>query len=987
MSRLILQDIAEEIKFEDLPPSWKNFDLVSFSRTKKLYDFQQEALKNSLDILWRFYDEKIDYKENEKLEVNLERKKYLFEFYKSDSNYPEGGIDYDLTKKGEGKIVKLLKEYYQVNNNKVSFENFVNRMNFWMATGSGKTLVIVKLIEILAKLIKIKEIPANDILFLSHRDDLIEHFKKYIKEINDSQSDFYIRLKSLKEWDEVRRENLSLFKNKEITVFYYRSDNLWTEQGEKLLDFKNYENFGRWYVLLDEAHKGDKEDSIRQIIYSIISRNGFLFNFSATFAEDRDFISTVFDYNLSVFIENGYGKKIYISQEKMEAFKDRTDFSENEKQKIILKVLILLTYLKKIAIKIKCQRQDLYHYPLLLTLVNSVDTEDADLKLFFKEIEKIAEGKIKEDIFKRAKEELIEMSLSGDSGRIIFPEGEKIEIDRDLIEKINFQDILENVYNSKSFGKIEVLTIPKNKQEIIFRLKTSDRPFALIKIGDISNWLKKTLKGYEVIESFDNESFFKKINKDDSDINILMGSRTFYEGWDSNRPNIILYINIGVGAHARKFVLQSVGRGVRIEPIRNERIRLKNLYFANKVEQDIFNKIKELAFQLETLFIFGTKPTALIETIKIFEEVSKSGGKIIGHYFEINEKVKKIPLFIPVYKFSQNMLIDKFDKNTQIKYYISKEDLNVVKSYLDYIKDNRVVLMNYDISPKMISFVRNTFKDEDCYYNFEDKTMIKNPALLLRKIIEHFSLKIEEFDNFEKLERGKFIVHFEKIKFFNSEKIENFLRKIEAIKQNKTEENNESPKKDEKDKNLFNEITIKYVPNHYYYPIILANYNLKIDYINHIIKEESEVKFIEKLEEYLRNENNLFDKKFEWWFFSKIDETLDNVYIPWYNPKSNRIEHFKPDFIFWLKQKESNDYYIVFIDPKGTEYAEAYRKIDGFNSIFKDKVFQHDNFRIRVFTFFWTDDRKKGPKNYVDYWQDNFNNVINDITKINKVIY
>ncbi len=91
-------------------------------------------------------------------------------------------------------------------------------------------------------------------------------------------------------------------------------------------------------------------------------------------------------------------------------------------------------------------------------------------------------------------------------------------------------------------------------------MQRSEKPFGLIKIGDISGWFKEKLEGYEIIESFENESIFKKINHDDSEINILMGSRAFYEGWDSNRPNIILFVNIGVGSDAKKFVLQSVGQ-------------------------------------------------------------------------------------------------------------------------------------------------------------------------------------------------------------------------------------------------------------------------------------------------------------------------------------------------------------------------------------------------------------------------------------------
>jgi ATP-dependent exoDNAse (exonuclease V) beta subunit len=133
-------------------------------------DFQQGALENALKILWRYYDEKIDYHEKEKLERNQERKKYLYNFYTADSNFPEKGADYDLSKKEGKKTAKLLEEFYPVKDNKISFENFINRMAFWMATGSGKTLVIVKLVEILKYLMERKKIPRNDILFLTYRE-------------------------------------------------------------------------------------------------------------------------------------------------------------------------------------------------------------------------------------------------------------------------------------------------------------------------------------------------------------------------------------------------------------------------------------------------------------------------------------------------------------------------------------------------------------------------------------------------------------------------------------------------------------------------------------------------------------------------------------------------------------------------------------------------------------------------------------------------
>jgi len=387
MSKLILKNIIDEIPFESLPANWQSFDLKRFSKEKNLWDFQKEALMAAIKVLWRYYEEKIDYQEKEKETINEERKKYLFSFYKNNIDYPEKSADYDLSKKEDSKSKKLLEEYYKVENNKIGFENFINKMGFWMATGSGKTLVIVKLIEILKYLMERKEIPQNDILFLTCRDDLLDIFKEYVKEFNASQNEIYIKLKSLKEWDEAKKESPSIFKDKEITVFYYRSDNIWTEQKEKKIDFKNYENFGKWYVLLDEAHKGDGEDSIRRTIYSIFSRNGFLFNFSATFVDPRDFLTTGFNYNLKEFVEDGYGKQIYLSQEEIRAFRERDDFTEPEKQKIVLKSLILLSYIKKFAEKVKKIQKEFYHYPLLLTLVNTVNPKeiekDPDPVLFF----------------------------------------------------------------------------------------------------------------------------------------------------------------------------------------------------------------------------------------------------------------------------------------------------------------------------------------------------------------------------------------------------------------------------------------------------------------------------------------------------------------------------------------------------------------------------------------------------------------------------
>ncbi|MCL0048483.1 restriction endonuclease subunit R, partial [Dehalococcoidia bacterium] len=128
-----------------------------------------------------------------------------------------------------------------------------------------------------------------------------------------------------------------------------------------------------------------------------------------------------------------------------------------------------------------------------------------------------------------------------------------------VFKNIRLKDVLKSIYNSDSPGEIEISFRPSDKKQVAFKLTTSDKHFALSKTGDIPSWLKEELDRFNVNHQFEEEGFFERINRDDSPINILMGSRAFYEGWDSNRPNIINFINIGTGTDAKKFILQSVG--------------------------------------------------------------------------------------------------------------------------------------------------------------------------------------------------------------------------------------------------------------------------------------------------------------------------------------------------------------------------------------------------------------------------------------------
>ena len=715
-SALYLQEILKSINYEDLPDDWNSFDIISFSFAKNLWNFQQEALKNIIKCLFIYFEaEKCDKKE----------------FFKK---YKEFGLNDDsietLALPLTREIQKICSQYYPIKDKKIDFIHFINRLACWMATGSGKSLIIIKLIEILYLLIKSNKLEKNgskkekDILILTYREDLINQFKELVAEFNELHSirGFKIKLVNLKDYEDVKNSFDRYRSGSEgLVVFYYRSDLFSEEQKKKVIDFKNYENGGNWYVILDEAHKGAKKESKLQMFYSILSRNGFLFNFSATFTDDEDKVTTAYNFNLKEFVSRGYGKHIYLSQQEILAFKDNEDYDDLEKQKNVLKSLVLLTYIKKIAQAIKSIRERIYHEPILLTLVNSVNNKltknidfAPDLILFFREVEKIAKNEYDIELLEIVKKELIAEFSKLASSYLMF-EHEKISLNDNIINGITKKDILHNIFNSSTKGAIEAIQIKDNIHEVILKLKTTNKPFALIKIGDAIKWIKENLKGYEITTTYEEKSAFDEIEVRD-EFNILMGSRAFYEGWDSNRPNIILYINIGVGTTSRKFVLQSLGRGVRIEPLKDKRKRLSSLAVQHEddelKEKLSINEVKPL----ETLFVFGTKKKNLREilrTLNVRKDFETSEPKI-------NEKISDDTLLIP----------DKIK--------IHEEVLKMVERYFDEI-DERIILMENNLDPEILQQIKNSFENKNKYYILDKSTPAKPKLSLLKREISRLS--------------------------------------------------------------------------------------------------------------------------------------------------------------------------------------------------------------------------------------------------------
>ncbi|QWK19121.1 MAG: DEAD/DEAH box helicase family protein [Hydrogenobacter thermophilus] len=936
---------------ESLSEGWDIGVSEDFSKEKKLFAYQKQAIVNTLKALYSFYER---------------HRADKGEFARIYAEY------YDLLspKVRNEKLLSLLSEFYRLEGDTLPFAELCNRMSFWMATGSGKTLVIVKLIDLLFDLMQEKAIPQKPILFLTAREDLVDAFRRELVEFNISNPSRQILPVSLAEYEKEKVQE-SLFRR----VFYYRMDLISDERGDKTLDFRSFLDrdregnlLGNWYVILDEAHKGGKEESKRQFLVSLLSKDGFLFNFSATFTEAIDIATTVYNLNLSEFISKGYGKQIYLSYSEVEGFEkneEEREFSKEEKKKVILKTLILLAGLKKAKKKLP----DLYHNPLTIYLVNSVNVEESDLKLLFEELLNFARF-IPDTLFKKAREELAEefrdsSYILGD-GKLVFM-GE-------ILMDIQIEDIYREVYNANSSGTIEYQYYEKNDQEVVLKHTGANTPFALIKIGSIRDIKKNLLWDYQETVLYEDPKHFERLNDPDSPINLLIGSRAFYEGWDSPRPNLIVFINLGTQADAKKFVLQATGRGVRIEPVKNRRQRLK---WVSEHLPELRDKVdKPEVKALETLFVFATSRKA-VETI--LNELTKL--KEVAEYSQVelykNPEVEKQLLLIPRYKTKGKSV---FELENPPKFKLSEENYKLLKFYLDLMPKERFALERNSDLEKLREIVKNSGK----YLSVDNEYHYRNFEKLLKALLNYSKAQVQDIDKSEPFIPlpEDAIVHFKEI-MVKKELVEKFKRLAEEVFNAKEMSESEKLKRTEDYVNkgkTFEEayklvieetsfirnidgITLEKILSHYYIPIV---YTKKAqDLVKHVISVESEVDFIESL----KGKVDKLDKICEYWFFSKLDEQKDKIYIP-YMDKEGRQARFIPDFIFWLKLREGK-YLIYFIDPKGSAHTDYERKLDGYERIFvengKPKEFEHKGLKVEVRLKLFNKDYSGGEK-YKDYW-------------------
>lgn len=932
---LLLSEICNNKRVQ-YKESYENYDLKSFSADISLQDYQVASLQNAL--------------------IALE----LYMCYK----------DCDSTKQIGEKLYRIYKEQYK--DCKLEKEE-INRASFWMATGSGKSIVMIKLLSLLGKAIREKKIPNKPIMLLAPNDTILAQFKDNVAKYNNHNTDF-ITLKELREYESATQGGLF----GETTVFIARSDlldcaqNVGKDKSAKRLDYKNYCNNEGWYILLDEAHRGDSKESIRKYYINEIAcgdrlrdyegySRGFIFNFSATFSDELDFFTCAFNYNLEKFNNDGYGKNIAVLDSHLKSFSKESD--ESERIIRIIEGFILFSAIKQSKKELLCKARDFgisniqYHNPLIIAVSDKVNTQDAGIKLYFKAILQILkEDKDIQEIAKNLYEKLKGQEL-------YFAKSNVSDEFLEYVKNTDSKNVRENIFYASEPSHLECFRA--NEKELAFKSKNANEPFMLLNIAEAKKWEKEHLLELGV-ESFKDlqKSYFKHINEGDSSINIMLGSKVFSEGWDSNRVNLIYFINIG-SKNAKKYVLQTIGRGVRIEPFSNVRKRMR---YCDIHEYSTKQTLNNLACGLETLFILASDN----EAIKyILEEIESFITQYPLKGFKKTNTLSPLPT--PKYKNTESK---------ERRYKIGIDEAEALRAYVQSYDEDILALSKCVIS-------------KECSY--ETLREIKD-------FLDDKSERIIQYGDFQEFDKNKTFSHIHRILNVRNKELKEFVDLSDEInhyqsfkttlKQSLASEINELIKtlnahkaiktredlqkegvpeqyieailKDEAKKQSdvvdSYEISTK-LREHYYNPLIICNKSDRDSGINFAINEESEKEFLQDLEEFLQRDSKGL-MKYEW-CFSKLVENIDSIYIPYFDNEAQSERKFYPDFIFWLKDKENEEYTIIFIDPKGlTREANARDKIQGFEAIFKDKSFSYRGKKIEIYLFYYNKTRHEGFGRY-----------------------
>ena len=447
-------------------------------------------------------------------------------------------------------------------------EDDLTKLAFWMATGSGKTLILhLNYYQYLHYCTgeSAARPPLDNILLITPNEGLSEQHLAELAASGIPARRFDLNASGL--WTG-GRDAIQVI---EITKLVEEK-----RGGGVSVPVEAFE--GRNLIFVDEGHKGSGGEAWRKY-RDALGATGFTFEYSATFgqalsAARNDPLTAeygkaiLFDYSYRYFYGDGFGKDFRILNLKGETQADKTD---------VLLLGNLLAFYEQVRLyeeEADALRPYNLEKPLWVfvgSTVNAVYTENKRPRSDVLTVARFLHRVLSDRSWAV---KTIESVLKGKTG-LVSPDGQDIfagrfpflrEAGQADTPSALYDDILRRVFHTPASGGLHLCDIKSSPGELGLKAAGADDYFGLITIGDTAEFKKLVAANAPQIvleQDVIGGSLFERLNQPASALHVLIGAKKFMEGWNSWRVASMGLLNIGKQEGSQ--IIQLFGRGVRLK--------------------------------------------------------------------------------------------------------------------------------------------------------------------------------------------------------------------------------------------------------------------------------------------------------------------------------------------------------------------------------------------------------------------------------------
>ncbi|GIV99333.1 DEAD/DEAH box helicase family protein [Roseiflexus sp.] len=538
-------------------------------------------------------------------------------------------------------------------------EDDLTKLAFWMATGSGKTLILHLNYH---QFLHYNRESLDNILLITPNEGLSEQHLAELAASSIPARRFDVNTGGL--WS----SGQDVVQVIEITKLVEEK-----RGGGVSVPVEAFE--GRNLIFVDEGHKGSGGEAWRKY-RDALGATGFTFEYSATFgqalsAARNDPLTAeygkaiLFDYSYKYFYGDGFGKDFRILNlrdvppsptgrgaggkgqtetlllgnllsfyEQVRLYEEQTDALRPYNLEKPLWVFVGST-VNAVYTGNKQPRSD------VLTVVRFLHRVLSDRDWAVKTLKAILDGKTGlvspdgSDVFAGRFPFLRERGSAGVSPARPGNAGVSGVSPAHL-----YDDILQRLFHASAGGGLHVCEIKSSPGELGLKAANATAYFGLIYIGDTSEFKKLVeANAPEIVLEQDAiaGSLFERINRPDSGLHVLIGARKFMEGWNSWRVASMGLLNIGRQEGSQ--IIQLFGRGVRLK---GKAMSLKRSAALDEEHPDHISL-------LETLNIFAVRANYMAQFRDYLE---REGVEVeppieLPLFVRVNEQFLKQGLVVP----------------------------------------------------------------------------------------------------------------------------------------------------------------------------------------------------------------------------------------------------------------------------------------------------------------------------------------------------